>query len=109
MILAENCKAHFINNYATNTGGGIFISNTRKFISTKNCSRVIGGQTDYIVLLLQFQYQFAFFKLKHAHKCLTQKFFGGANNSAGKGGNIVYGVLLLLELMEIRTTCMDIF
>ena len=35
LILAENCKAHFINNYATNTGGGIFISNTRKFISTK--------------------------------------------------------------------------
>ena len=79
LILAENCQAHFINNHATNTGGVIFISNTRKFISTENCSTVNGRQycifqwkesmEDYIVFLFQLQHQLAFFKLKH--KSLT--------------------------------------
>ena len=104
LILQESCWVHFINNYATNTGGVFYISNTQKVTFQlvhcdthsylhKPCGIAELASTCFL--------------RTQAYINLTQHFIF-ANNSAGKGGDIVYGGNLAYGFNG-KKNCMDTF
>ena len=103
LILAENCRVHFINNYATNTGGVFSISNTQKFKYMYKC------------LVLNFV-SFCIYNVVPRSKCFLKTQMDNSsmdnfiftNNSAGKGGDIVYGGHVAYGLNGNKN-CMDTF
>ena len=79
LILTENCRVHFINNHVTNTGGVFSISNCQRFKrshSYYDSALAIPISTCFLITQMD--------------NSPTQNFIF-SNNSAGKGGDIVYG------------------
>ena len=104
LILAENCRVHFINNYATNTGGVFSISNTQKFKYIYKCFMInfVSYCNDYDVV----PRSNCFLKTQIDNSSMDNFIF--TNNSAGKGGDIVYGGYVAYGLNGNKN-CMDTF
>ena len=104
LILAENCRVHFINNYATNTGGVFSISNTQKFKYIYKCFIInfVSYCNDYDVV----PRSNCFLKTQIDNSSMHNFIF--TNNSAGKGGDIVYGGYVAYGLNGNKN-CMDTF
>ena len=101
LIVEESCRAHFINNHATNTGGVFAIFNHRQV--HYNCQ---------IYIPKTFKRECIFttstcFLRTQTYKVTNQNFIF-ANNSAGKGGDIVYGGHIAYGFDENKN-CMDNF
>ena len=101
VILTEHCRVHFINNHATNTAGVFSISNTQK---SKN------------IYLWNNEYSYSNVSIIPTSTCFlrtqmdnssTQNFIF-SNNSAGKGGDIVYGGHVAYGVNNNKN-CMDTF
>ena len=104
LILQESCWVQFINNYATNTGGVFYISNTQKVTFEPFCEmfheNIRPCDTAEITTS-------TCFLRTQVYTNLTQHFIF-ANNSAGKGGDIVYGGNLAYGFNG-KKNCMDTF
>ena len=103
LILTENCRVHFINNHASNTGGVFSIFNTQKFI-LRNFSfkhNYVFFYNDYVIPIST-----CFLRTQMDNRSIQNFIF--SNNSAGKGGDIVYGGLVAYGLNG-KKNCMDTF
>ena len=87
IILLENSYIHFENNYATNTGGVFYISSN-----------------DYVYLGDTFYNRTCFLHTKDRSECR----FHFVNNSAGVGGDILYGGQVMFSLDE-DWNCLESF
>ena len=96
LILTENSRVHFINNHATNTGGVFSIFNSQTFIMSQ------GVYTYYDDIPTS-----SCFLRTQMDDSSTQNFIF-SNNSAGKGGDIVYGGDLAYGVNNNKN-CMDTF
>ena len=97
LILTENCRVHFINNHATNTGGVFSIFNSQTFIITQADSDDYEDDIPTSNCFLRTQMD----------DSSTHNFIF-SNNSAGKGGDIVYGGDLAYGFNNYKN-CMDTF
>ena len=86
LILTESCRVRFINNHATNTGGVFSIFNTQKVINDVNCYPFTNI---HFCDASAFPTSTCFLRIQMDNRS-TQNFLF-SNNSAGKGGDIVYG------------------
>ena len=93
LILTENCRVHFINNHATNTGGVFSIFNSRTYFFSQSY--------DY-----ELQISTCFLRTQMDDSS-TQNFIF-SNNSAVKGGDIVYGGHVAYGVNNNKN-CMDTF
>ena len=100
LILTENCRVHFINNHATNTGGVFSISNTQKLKNTFFCNN------DYSCIIGVNPTSTCFLRTQMDNSS-TQNFIF-SNNSAGKGGDILYGGHVAYGVNNNKN-CMDTF
>ena len=96
LILTENCRVHFINNHATNTGGVFSIFNSQTFI----LSQAVYDDYDDIPTSNCF--------LRTQMDDSSTNNFIFSNNSAGKGGDIIYGGDLAYGVNNNKN-CMDTF
>ena len=94
LILTENCRVHFINNHATNTGGVFSVFNSHTFIFSQ------GDDYDDIPTSNCF--------LRNQMDDSSTQNFIFSNNSAGKGGDIVYGGHVAYGVNNNKN-CMDTF
>ena len=101
LILTENCRVHFINNHATNTGGVFSIFNSQTFIFLQSKHYAIPISTDYEIPISNC------FLRTQMDDSSTQNFLF-SNNSAGRGGDIVYGGDLAYGFNNNKN-CMDTF
>ena len=103
LILTENCRVHFINNHATNTGGVFSISNTQRFKIIIPCFRLndVISCKDYVLPI-----SICFLRTQMDNSS-TQNFIF-SNNSAGKGGDIVYGGHVAYGFNN-KKNCVDTF
>ena len=99
LILAENCEAHFINNFAINTGGVFLISNNLH--STYDCAHFIAFNIN-----CRLPKSVCFINAQSYDYKVQKLFF--SNNSAGKGGDLVYGGHIVYGVDENKN-CMDSF
>ena len=101
LTLTENCRVHFINNHATNTGGVFSISNTQRFKIINSCFRLhdIFYCKHYVIPIS------TCFLITQMDSSSTQNFIF-SNNSAGKGGDIVYGGHVAYGFNN-KKNCMD--
>ena len=104
LIPAENCRAHFINNHVTNTGGVFSISNTQTFKTESFCDEDRNIMLYCYVIPIPTSTCFLSMQL---HQNSTQNFIF-ANNSAGRGGDVIYGGHIAYGF-DGNTNCMDIF
>ena len=83
LILQESCWVQFINNYATNNGGVVYISNPQSIVNWYACLKDNFCGASLLTVspcILKSQ----------TYKSWTRNFIF-ANISAEKGGDIVYG------------------
>ena len=104
LTLQESCWVQFINNYARNTGGVFFISNTQKVTIEPFC--IIFNDEIKPCDIAEITTSTCFLRTQ-AYKSLAQNFIF-TNNSAGKGGDIVYGGNLAYGFNG-KKNCMDTF
>ena len=90
LILADNCRVYFVNNHATNTGGVFALSNNEQV---------------YDVILNVLQIQPCFF---HPGIYVNKTRFWFGNNSAGNGGDILYGGNIAFQFIKY-TNCLELF
>ena len=101
LIVEENCRAYFINNRATNTGGVFTISNHRQV--HYDCQVYIPK-----IFRKECIYTTSTCFLRTQTQKDINKHFIFANNSAGKGGDIVYGGHIAYGINDNKN-CMDTF
>ena len=104
LIVEKSCRVHFINNRAINTGGVFTISSTQKIITQRNCSQLTTKLSP--TYNCQIVTSSCFLRTK-TYNISTQHFIF-ANNSAGKGGDIVYGGYIAYGFIR-KKNCMDTF
>ena len=100
LILTENCRVHFINNHATNTGGVFSISNTQKLKTIYICNN------GYSCIVSVIPTSTCFLRTQMDNS--SSQHFIFSNNSAGKGGEIVYGGHVAYGFNK-KKNCMDTF
>ena len=100
LILTENCRVHFINNHATNTGGVFSISNSQTIIISQYFF------DDYLISDYEYLISICFLRTQMDDSSTHNFIF--SNNSAGKGGDIVYGGDLAYGVNNNKN-CMDTF
>ena len=103
LIVDENCLAHFINNHATNTGEVFTISSIQKIITQNNCFHF----TNKLSPTYRCQIATSCFLSTQTYNVSTQNFIF-VNNSAKKGGDIVYGGYIAYGFIGNKN-CMDTF
>ena len=101
VILTENCRVHFINNHATNTGGVFSLSNTQKLKTIYLCNY------DHSYCSVSVIPTSTCFLRTQMDSSSIQNFIF-SNNSAGKGGDIVYGGHVAYGFNNDKN-CMDTF
>ena len=87
VIVAEDCQAYFVDNYATNTEGVFSIFSTLRIITQHDCPLFTSKFSSNYVCQVTIS---TCFLRTQVYRHLTANFIF-ANNSAGKGGDIVYG------------------
>ena len=101
VILTEHCRVHFINNHATNTGGVFSISNTQKLKTIHLWNNHYSYSTVSIIPTST-----CFLRTQMDNSSPQNFIF--SNNSAGKGGDIVYGGHVAYGVTNNKN-CMDTF
>ena len=100
LILTEHCRVHFINNHATNTGGVFSISNTQKLKNIYLC------KSGNFCIVSAIPTSTCFLRTQMDNSSPQNFIF--SNNSAGKGGDIVYGGHMAYGVNNNKN-CMDTF
>ena len=93
LILTENCDVFFTGNHASRFGGVIYINTEESYVTSMTLYDILTFLDDYTVGSLTTSRTECFIRVEGSRSDMRLVF---VNNTAGKGGDVLYGGLVAL-------------
>ena len=93
LILTENCKVFFTENYASRFGGVVYINTEESYVTSMTLNDIKAMPDEFTVGSLTTSWTECFIRVEGSRSDMRLVF---VSNTAGKGGDVLYGGLVAL-------------